>query len=190
MTGTVPVATLSAATRTARLDIEPLRSMHAPALFPVLADPRIYAYVPDRLHETVESLADRFAILERGAPAGTPEVWLNWALRRADTGACIGTLQATVTPDSHACIGYTLGPPAWGHGFASEACDWLVAELMRRYVLSEILATVDIRNVRSIRVLERVGFDRIGTEPAALRGQATTDYRYRLDCAPAAAADH
>jgi RimJ/RimL family protein N-acetyltransferase len=61
---------------------------------------------------------------------------------------------------------------------------------MRRYVLSEILATVDIRNVRSIRVLERVGFDRIGTEPAALRGQATTDYRYRLDCAPAAAADH
>src|ERR1700720_3323158 len=79
MTGTVPVATLSAATRTARLDIEPLRSMHAPALFPVLADPRIYAYVPDRLDETVESLADRFAILERGAPAGTPEVWLNWA---------------------------------------------------------------------------------------------------------------
>ncbi len=55
---------------TARLRIEPLQASHAPLLFPVLADPRIYAYVPDEIHPTVESLAKRYAFLERGAPAG------------------------------------------------------------------------------------------------------------------------
>ena len=171
---------------TPRLHIEPLRSVHAPPLFPVLADPRIYLYVPDEVHPTVDSLTNRFAQLERGAPAGSDAVWLNWVLQRVDTSAYIGTLQATVTPDSHACIGYALGPPAWGHGFATEACAWLVAELQLRFALAEILATVDVRNLGSIRVLEHVGFRCLGTEPAEIRGEATTDYRYRLVCGSAA----
>jgi RimJ/RimL family protein N-acetyltransferase len=165
---------------TARLHIEPLRSLHAPLLFSVLADPRIYVYVPDEVHPTVDSLTNRFAQLERGAPAGSKAVWLNWVLRRVDTSAYIGTLQATVTPDSHAYIGYVLGPTAWGHGFATEACAWLVAELQMRFALAEILATVDVRNLGSIRTLERLGFRSMGTEPAELRGQATTDCKYRL----------
>jgi len=167
---------------TNRLHVEPLRAVHAPLLFPVLADPRIYLYVPDDVHPTVDSLANRFARLERGAPVESEEVWLNWVLQRVDTSAYIGTLQATVTPDSHAYIGYVLGPPAWGQGFATEACAWLVAELQLRFALAEILATVDVRNLGSIRVLERLGFRAMGTEPAELRGQVTTDYRYRLAC--------
>ena len=171
---------------TARLCIEPLRSHHAPLLFPVLSDPRIYAYIPDENHRTVASLAERYAFLERGAPMGEKEVWLNWALKRIDTAAYVGTLQATVTPDSHAYIGYVLGPPAWGQGLATEACTWLVAALQRRFALNEILATVDVRNLRSLRVLERIGFRCMGTEPAELRGEATSDYRYRLACGSAA----
>jgi ribosomal-protein-alanine N-acetyltransferase len=171
---------------TARLRIEPLQASHAPLLFPVLADPRIYAYVPDEIHPTVESLAKRYAFLERGAPVGEKDVWLNWALQRRDTCAYVGTLQATVTPDSHAHIGYVLGPGSWGQGFATEACSWLVAALQQRFVLGEILATVDVRNLRSVRVLERIGFRCIGTEPAELRGEVTSDYRYRLACGSAA----
>jgi [ribosomal protein S5]-alanine N-acetyltransferase len=145
----------------------------------VLADPRIYRYIPEKAHPTVDSLAQRYALLARGAPAGSREVWLNWAIRRKDTGECIGTLQATVAPDSHAYIGYTLGPPAWGRGFATEACLWMVAELTRRFMLTELLATVDVRNVPSIGVLERTGFLRSGAEPAELHDEPTTDYRYR-----------
>jgi ribosomal-protein-alanine N-acetyltransferase len=186
MTDTSSPDPVDEASRTARLTIEPLREAHAADLHPVLADPRIYLYVPDKLHPTVDSLAHRYALLERGAPAGERDVWLNWALWRTDTGECIGTLQATVTPDSHAYIGYTLGPLAWGRGFATEACVWLVAELTRRFMLTEILATVDVRNLASIRVLERIGFLRIGTEPAELHGETTTDYRYRFVPGPSA----
>ncbi|MEO8305698.1 MAG: GNAT family N-acetyltransferase [Betaproteobacteria bacterium] len=179
-------SSLRSAALTARLRVEPLRSTHAPLLFPALADPRIYAYVPDEVHATQDSLGKRYAFLERGAPPGVTDVWLNWALQRKDSAAYIGTLQATVTPDSHAYIGYVLCPTAWGQGFATEACRWLVAALQRRFVLGEILATVDVRNLPSIRVLERIDFRCIGTEPAELRGAATTDYRYRLACGSAA----
>jgi RimJ/RimL family protein N-acetyltransferase len=171
---------------TARLRIEPLRSQHAPLLFDALADAAIYTYIPDERHANVDSLARRYALLECGAPEGVEEVWLNWALARIDTGAYIGTLQATVLPDSRAFIGYALTPSAWGQGLAKEACRWLVGELQGRYAVDEILATIDTRNLRSQRVLECLGFDRIGTAPAEIRGEATTDLRYRLARGPAA----
>jgi RimJ/RimL family protein N-acetyltransferase len=158
-----------------------LQSRHAPLLFAALSDPRIYEYIPDEAHATVESLAQRYAFLEAGAPAGVVrEVWLNWAVQRIDTAAYVGTLQATVLPDSHASIGYVLTPSAWGCGFAIEACRWLLGELRECFVLQEIRATVDVRNHRSVRILERLGFQLIGTEPAEIRGVATTDFRYRL----------
>ena len=169
---------------TARLAIEPLRAAHAPLLFPLLADPRLYTYVPDAARVSVAALLQRFEELERGAPEGSNEAWLNWVLLRRDSGAPIGTLQATVMPGSHAWIGYSLAPPAWGQGFAGEACAWLVAELPARYRVREILASVDVRNAKSIALLERLAFARIATEVAELHGEASTDYRYRLACAP------
>jgi len=168
--------------RTARLRMEPLRASHAPLLYPLLADPRLYAYVPEAAYASVARLAARFAALERGAPPGSDEAWLNWVLLRLDGEPAVGTLQATVRPGIDAWIGYTLVTAAWGQGYATEACTWLVADLPLRYGVREILATVDIRNAKSIALLERVGFERIGVEAAELHGAATTDYRYRLAC--------
>jgi RimJ/RimL family protein N-acetyltransferase len=167
---------------TARLAITPLRVEHAPLMFPLLADPRLYAYVPDSARASVAALWQRFAELERGAPEGSGEIWLNWVLLRRDSGAPVGTLQATVTPLSHAWIGYALEPSAWGQGFASEACAWMLAELPSRYGLREILASVDVRNAKSIALLERLGFERFATEAAALRGEPSTDHHYRFAC--------
>ena len=168
---------------TARLEITPLRAAHAPLLFPLLADPRQYRYVPDAARASVAELWQRFEELERGAPPGDDERWLNWVLLRRDGGAPVGTLQATVVANAPAWIGYALVPPAWGQGYATEACAWLVAELPARHGVREILASVDVRNAKSIAVLERVGFGRVATEPAELRGEPTTDHRYRLACA-------
>jgi len=153
-------------------------------LFPLLADPRLYTYAPDTTRASIGALLERFEALERGPPEGEPERWLNWVLLRLDTGAPIGTLQATVTPGSHAWIGYSLSPSAWGQGFATEAGAWLVAELPLRYQLREILASVDVRNAKSIAVLERLGFARVGTGPAELNGEPSVDHRYRLGCGP------
>lgn len=169
--------------RTARLTLEPLRAVHAAMLFPVLVDPRLYAYVPDEARVTVAMLAERFAELAQGAPPEAHETWLNWVMRRRDDDAAIGTLQATVEPGGYAWIGYVLTPSAWGQGFATEACTWLVAELARRHGVRDIMGSVDVRNAKSIAVLERVGFARVATCAAELHGEATSDYRYLLSVA-------
>ena len=166
--------------RTARLRLEPLQASHAPLLYPLLADPRLYAYVPDAAYTSVALLAERFAMLERGAPKGSDELWLNWVLLRLDDDTAVGTLQATVRPGIDAWIGYTLVTSGWGQGYATEACAWLVADLPLRYGVVEILASVDVRNAKSIALLERLGFGRISVEATELHGEATTDYHYRL----------
>lgn len=175
-----PAALADGAAHTARLWLEPLHAAHAALLFPTLADPRLYTYVPDEARATVALLAARFGELARGAPPEANACWLNWVLRRRDDGAAIGTLQATVEPRGRAWIGYLLAPAAWGQGFATEACAWLVAELAQRHRVRDVLASVDAGNLRSIAVLERVGFARVATCAAELRGVATTDYHYLL----------
>ena len=170
------------AVHTARLAIEPLRVADAPLLFTLLADPRMDVYAPDTSRASVAALAERFQALELGPRDGSDEIWLNWVLRRLDNGLPIGTLQATVGPGANAWIGYSLTSSAWGQGYASEACTWLIAELPPRHGLRAILASVDVRNVKSIALLERLGFALIGTEPAEINGEASTDHHYRLDC--------
>lgn len=165
---------------TARLRLEPLRPAHAALLFPLLADPRLYTYVDDEARATVALLAARFAELAAGAPPEANETWLNWVMRRIDDGAAIGTLQATLVADRRAWIGYLLTPSAWGQGFATEACRWLIDELAQRHGVRDVLASVDARNARSIALLERLGFARVATGAAELRGAATIDHRYRL----------
>ena len=165
---------------TSRLHIEPLRSHHAAELFNAFADAQLYEYVPESPYTSVDALADRYARLERGAPPNSDEVWLNWALRRIDNGGCIGTLQATVTRDESAYIAYVIAADSWGRGFATEACRWLVAELSAKFRATRLIATVDVRHARSIRVLERLGFISVGTEAAELKGMPSTDYRYEL----------
>ncbi len=169
---------------TARLRIEPLRPAHASELFPGICEARLFRYVPGEPRTSAASLAELYARLERGAPAESDEVWLNWALRRRDDDACIGTMQATVVGGgTRAWIAYVLAPDAWGRGYATEAAAWLVGELPRRYEnLERLGASVDARNAASIRVLDRLGFRHIGTEPSELRGEPTTDHLYRLDC--------
>jgi RimJ/RimL family protein N-acetyltransferase len=169
---------------TERLAITPLRAAHAPLLYPLLADARLYRYVPDAARACVADLWRRFEELEHGPPPGEDEHWLNWVLLGPDGGAPAGTLQATVTPDARAWIGYVLVPSAWGQGYATEACTWLVGELAARHGVREILASVDVRNVKSVAVLERVGFERVAMHAAELRGEATTDFVYRVLCAP------
>ncbi|MBK7972435.1 MAG: GNAT family N-acetyltransferase [Deltaproteobacteria bacterium] len=154
-------------------------------LFDALAAARLYRYLPERAPDSPEALARRFAALVRGAPTDVAQLWLNWAVACRDPEQWIGTLQATVLPDragngAYALIGYALTPAVWGRGLGTEAVRWLVDELARRFALDRLVATVDVRDQASGRLLERVGFVRIGAEAAELLGEISTDFRYQL----------
>jgi RimJ/RimL family protein N-acetyltransferase len=176
--------------QTARLVIEPLTAAHAPLLFPALNDERVYRFLPERRPISVEALVERFTWLEQGAPPGLEQIWLNWAVGRRGDGAWLGTLQATVLPGTpnrpYAFVGYVLTPSVWGQGLGLEALRWLIDELASSFPLERLVATVDVRNTASIRLLERAGFIRLGAEAADLHGEPTTDFRYQRDYGPLA----
>lgn len=165
---------------TRRLYIETLRPEHAPALFAALSDPRVYAYIDERPPESPAALARRYEQLERGAPSGSGETWLNWAIRLRRRRECMGTLQATIYRDRTASIAYVISPRHWGSGYATEAVEWLVERLATAFRMVELRASVDVRNEASWRLLERLQFKRVEKRAAELHGEPTMDYRYRL----------
>ncbi len=55
-------------------------------------------------------------------------------------------------------IGYTLAPEFQGKGYASEAATAVVREAFSAWNIRRIAASVDPGNIKSIRLLERLGF--------------------------------
>jgi len=137
-----------------------LRVAHVEAMFPILLDERIYAFIPTRRHITPAGLAERFRKLEAGSP-DPGEEWLNWCLFRRDDGSAIGYLQATVSQtDRAAWVAYVLTPGAWGHGYATEALDWLLKHLAIAGRVDLARAQIDSRNAASLTVVERLKFEK------------------------------
>jgi ribosomal-protein-alanine N-acetyltransferase len=145
---------------TPRIHLEPVLRRHAPLLFEALSDASIYHYIPTDPPGSVAQLESRFERLEaRQSPDGL-EVWLNWVIRIKATNCCTGLVQATICQDGSALLAYELTQVLRGQGFATEACQAVIAELRGHYAVTLIRAYVDTRNVPSIRLLERLGFSR------------------------------
>jgi ribosomal-protein-alanine N-acetyltransferase len=146
---------------TPRLRLEPLTAEHAPRLFPVLSDPTIYTYTPGEPPGSVESLRERYERLQRRVSPSGEELWLNWAVWLEASRRYAGVVQATVRRERSALIAYELGEPFRGAGYATEACEAMIAALASDYSVERVRAHVDTRNLASIRLLERLGFRRV-----------------------------
>jgi ribosomal-protein-alanine N-acetyltransferase len=178
-------AALEVVLHTQRLDLEPLNEAHADELWLPLADPRLYSHVPQDPPASLAALQERFALLSaRRSPRGD-QLWLNWVLRDRRDRLCRGRVQATVTRDANAWIAYEVFPEHWGQGLAQEACrrmiEWLIDELAVRHVAAE----VDSLNAASLRLLERLGFQRTSFREAAdqFKGRVSDEWTLRLDAA-------
>ena len=165
---------------TSRLVLEPLRAAHADALYPILCDPRQLEYVDERAPASLEALRERYSRLETRRSADGSEQWLNWAIVAPELGPdAIGFVQASVLEDRRAWVAYEVGPAWWGRGFATEATYAMVDHLALHYAVTRCLATVDARNERSWRLLQRLGFRRADSDDAAAAGVRDGDRLYR-----------
>jgi [ribosomal protein S5]-alanine N-acetyltransferase len=151
--------------RAENLVLEPLVAEHAGALYEALRDERLYAYVPQQPPVSREALEDRFrALSTRRSPDGQ-ELWLNWAVK-GERGDYVGWVQATVRGD-RADIAYIIFPTFWRRGYAFQASRRVLQHLADDRSVRVASATVDTENVASIRLLESLGFTRLGTRPAS-----------------------
>jgi [ribosomal protein S5]-alanine N-acetyltransferase len=165
---------------TPRLVLEPLVEAHADALFPILCDTRQLEYLDQHAPESLEALRRIYRKLEsRRSPDGT-EQWLNWAIvLRDEGGAAIGFVQTTVLADGGAWVAYEVGASWWGRGIGTEATRAMVEHLACDYRVAHFMATVDRRNARSWRLLERLGFVRASEADAAAMKVAPNDWLYQ-----------
>jgi ribosomal-protein-alanine N-acetyltransferase len=78
-------------------------------------------------------------------------------------GQLIGAVGYIEGEDGHAEIGYWIGKPWWGHGFATEAAQTLVQHCFGSAGFRRLTCGHFIDNPASGRVIAKLGFRRIGT---------------------------
>jgi RimJ/RimL family protein N-acetyltransferase len=140
---------------TARLDLVPLTAGDAEDLFRVFDDPALGRWTGESPPADVGALRGRFAAWEAGPPQGSPERWLNWAMRRHADGRAIGHMQSTVVGET-ASVAWVVGSAFQGQGFATEAARAVVAWLRETGIVA-IEASIHPGNVASQVVASRVG---------------------------------
>ncbi|HEY6572839.1 MAG TPA: GNAT family protein, partial [Candidatus Eisenbacteria bacterium] len=83
--------------------------------------------------------------------------------------------------NGRAQLAYEIGVPFWRRGFATEACTRLIEALFEQGA-TEVFAELDARNVASIRLLERLGFQRGAFKANAdqFKGRSSDEWTYSL----------
>ncbi|WP_068083433.1 GNAT family N-acetyltransferase [Polycladidibacter stylochi] len=107
-------------------------------------------------------LEDAKAIVKRSQnPMAHQSVF---AARMKNTGRFIGAVGFAPSIDEPGMVqlGYWLGEPFWGQGYATEAAQSAVDFAFMHCEHEEILATCRLTNPASKRVLEKTGFQQIG----------------------------
>src|SRR5207342_2926054 len=82
-------------------------------------------------------------------------------------------------------LAYEVLPEHWGQGFAREGCRGMIAWLIDELDVRHLAAEIDSLNAASLRLLERLGFQRMSLREAAdhFKGRASDEWTLRLDAA-------
>jgi RimJ/RimL family protein N-acetyltransferase len=151
------------------VELEDLTASHAPLLFEGLSDAELYSWIEEEPPANVETLVERYRMLERRTSPDETERWLNWAVRLRGSGEYIGYVQATVGPDAAASIAYVIFRQYWGRGLAEEAVTLMLGRLRDHFGVRVARANVDQRNHRSINLLRKLHFNSRKCGPMADR---------------------
>jgi RimJ/RimL family protein N-acetyltransferase len=127
-------------------------------------------------------LEDAQAFIAGGAAANRHGAEMGFVIERlgdAEILGCIGLTQKTTTV---AALGFWLGRPHWGAGYATEAARAVVDHLFEATLVVAVTASVRVINPASRRVVEKCGLRYVesGLEPAPARGGALPVDRFRL----------
>ena len=141
-----------------RLVLEPLTTEHAALMVGVLADQALYDYIGGE-PPTLVQLESRYAGQVLGMSPDGSQRWLNWIVKRRDSDALVGYVQATVEDDEHgpvAEVAWVITPRHQGQGLASEATQAMIRWL-RSHGITRIAASVHPEHGASSGVARRVG---------------------------------
>jgi RimJ/RimL family protein N-acetyltransferase len=168
---------------TARLVLRRLTVADAATVAGYRSDPAVARYQSWHAADAdAERLAGWFAQHAHCEPDDRDGAGLLVALTLRTGGALVGDCTLRVHGDElqTAEIGYSLAPAHQRRGYGAEAiaamCRWALAHP----TIGRVVAISDVRNHRSIGLLERIGMIRIACVETKLRGEPTHALWYQL----------
>jgi RimJ/RimL family protein N-acetyltransferase len=90
---------------------------------------------------------------------------VNFAIALRQTGELFGSVGIGIEPDRTAEMGYWIGVPFWGRGYATEAAQALLDFGFRDLGLTRIHAAHFLNNPASGKVMHNIGMRHIGRYP-------------------------
>ena len=147
---------------TERLRLRSFTDADAEALYALHSDAHVLRYW-DSPPWTDRARADGF--LARCREMAEEGSGVRLAIDQRDDGSFLGWCSLSRWNPTYrsAALGYCLGEPAWGHGYATEAARAVLEWAFETLDLNRVQAETDTRNAGSARVLEKLGFRREGT---------------------------
>ncbi len=143
---------------TDRLRLRPFAETDLDALANILARPDVMEYLYDepRTRSEVAAVLKRQMTMNHLTHQGDD---LMLAMENRATGELIGSVNLIWRSQEHQQgeIGYTLHPDFQGHGYASEAARAMLRFGFHDMKLHRICGVCDERNLRSRRLMERIG---------------------------------
>jgi [ribosomal protein S5]-alanine N-acetyltransferase len=137
---------------TPRLKLRPYTEADIPELLPLIGTREVAATTLRIAHPYTEQDAKAFLELAKDPD----KLWLAITLR--SDGRQIGGIGLRVEKQhQHAELGYWLGVPFWGHGYATEAAADIVRYGFETLALHRIFASHFKHNPASGRILKKVG---------------------------------
>ncbi|MPZ95605.1 MAG: GNAT family N-acetyltransferase [Propionibacteriales bacterium] len=124
----------------------------------VLDDTSLHAFIGGR-PATEKELRARYVRQVVGHSADGAQGWLNWVVRLRESGAAVGTVQATLVNQDRrmtAAIAWVIATPHQGHGYARGAAA-AMAEWLLRSGVDGLVAYVHPDHVASINVATHLG---------------------------------
>jgi [ribosomal protein S5]-alanine N-acetyltransferase len=137
---------------TPRVRLRPYTETDIPELLPLIGTPEVAATTLRIAHPYTEQDAKAFLSLAKDPG----KLWLAITLR--SDGRQIGGIGLRVeNQHQHAELGYWLGAPFWGHGYATEAAREILRYGFETLALHRIFASHFKHNPASGRVLKKIG---------------------------------
>lgn len=148
---------------TERLILREIMPEDVEDIFAIRSDYEVTRYNGGAPYTTLEQAE---TLIEGIASAYADERSIRWGITLKGKDRVIGMVGYNywIRQDYRGSIGYDLARAYWGHGIMTEAVHGIVRFGFTRMGLNRIEADATSINLGSIRVLEKVGFQREGTQ--------------------------
>jgi RimJ/RimL family protein N-acetyltransferase len=139
-----------------------------------------------------DDVAPMTARLKSPWPEADVKAWISDRCVSSDMGAflaiclrdgtLVGSIGTGVDTDRQAFLGYFVEKTHWGQGIVSEAIPAILAYTFKNYVLDAVTASCFTDNPASMRVLDKMGFEKYSEElgSSAARLEPAPLFLYRL----------